>query len=232
ALDVVDLQTRLEGESASVASGLRALGEAVESSAVLRTALLPGCVALEEAAAALASATFPSAVEGLAEVNRALWDFRGPVWVAYERALADVVGRRTLTPQQVARIEQTAAGIKARFEAVDALLNELASSPFHERAAVLRMVREARTALERALAEARGKATDTYRPFHGVLRRAEGVAERVLKSLGRCRVPAFPSAEAISQETTCIDGQRYASLGGSERFALLNILAALRAVRP
>src|SRR5690606_18602057 len=38
ALDVVDLQTRLEGESASVASGLRALGEAVESSAVLRTA--------------------------------------------------------------------------------------------------------------------------------------------------------------------------------------------------
>jgi len=232
ALDVVDLQTRLEGESASVASGLRALGEAVESSAVLRTALLPGCVALEEAAAALASATFPSAVEGLAEVNRALWDFRGPVWVAYERALADVVGRRTLTPQQVARIEQTAAGIKARFEAVDALLNELASSPFHERAAVLRMVREARTALERALAEARGKATDTYRPFHGVHRRAEGVAERVLKSLGRCRVPAFPSAEAISQETTCIDGQRYASLGGSERFALLNILAALRAVRP
>src|SRR5690606_24577224 len=178
ALDIVDLQTRLEGESASVAAGLRALGEAVESSPPLRAALLPGSVALEEAAAALASATFPSAVDGLAAVNRALWDFRGPLWVAYERVLADVVGRGTLTPQQVARIEQPAAGIRSRFEAVDALLNELASSPFHDRASILRMVREARTALQRALTEARSKATDTFKPFHAVLRRAEGVAER------------------------------------------------------
>jgi len=232
ALDIVDLQTRLEGESASVAAGLRALGEAVESSPPLRAALLPGSVALEEAAAALASATFPSAVDGLAAVNRALWDFRGPLWVAYERVLADVVGRGTLTPQQVARIEQPAAGIRSRFEAVDALLNELASSPFHDRASILRMVREARTALQRALTEARSKATDTYKPFHAVLRRAEGVAERVLKALSRCRVPAFPGAAAVCEVADCIDADRYGSLGGSERFALLNILAALQAVKP
>lgn len=232
ALDIVDLQTRLEGESASIAAGLRALGEAIESSPAMRVTLLPRSVALEEAASALASATFPSAVDGLAAVNRALWDFRGPVWVAYERVLADVVARKKLTPAQVARIEQTAAGIRSRFEAVDALLNELAGSAFHDRASILRMVRDARTALTQALAEARSKATDTYKPFHGVLRRAEGVAERVLKALGRCRVPVFPGHAALAAETACIDGERYLSLGGSERFALLNILAGLRAITP
>lgn len=232
ALDIVDLQTRLEGESASIAAGLRALGEAIEQTPALGEPLMPAATALEEAAAALASATFPGVVDGLAAVNRSLWDFRGPVWVAYERVLATVVGQGSLTPLQVGRIEQTARNIRARFDAVNDLLNALAASPFHDRVAIERMFAEARTNLTRALADARSRAGDAYKPFHGVLRRAEGVAARVLKGLGRCRVPAFPTPEALDADGLRVDRGFYASLGGAQRFALLNILAGLRSIAP
>jgi len=230
ALDIVDVQVRLEGEAASVAAALKALGEAVESSPALRDQLMTPVTTLEEAVSSLASAIFPSAVDGLSRVNRALWDFRGPVWMEYTRTLADEVGRGRLTTTQVGRIEQTAAGIRAKFEAVDALLNELAGSPFHDRAAIITTVAAARKNLTRALTEARSKASDAYKPFHRVLGRAQRVAERVLKDLGRIRVPAFPPPDALAEARSCVDPAYYATLGGAERFALFNILSGLRAV--
>lgn len=230
ALDVVDLQSRLEGETASLASGLRLLGETVEQSPVLRERLIAACSQLEEAASALATATFPSAVEGLAAVNRALWDFQGPVWKAYERKLAEVVGRRTLTPLQVSKIEATAQDVRTRFEAVNSLIDQLAGSAFHDRKTVATMVADARNNLTGALSSARSRANDVYKPFHGVLGQAESVAGRVLRQLERCRIPIFPQPGALDDASVFVDHDLYTGLSGVGRFALLNILSCLRTI--
>lgn len=230
ALDVVDLQSRLEGETASLASALRLLGETVEQSAALRERLITPCGQLEEAASALATATFPSAVEGLAAVNRALWDFQGPVWKAYERKLAEVVGRRTLTPLQVSKIEATAQDVRARFEAVNSLIDQLAGAAFHDRKTVATMVADARNNLTRALSSARSRANDVYKPFHGVLGQAESVAGRVLRQLERCRIPLFPHPDALDDAKVFVEPGLYTGLSGVGRFALLNILSCLRTI--
>lgn len=230
ALDVVDLQSRLEGETASMASALRLLGETVEHSPVLREGLTASCGRLEEAASALATATFPSAVQGLSAVNRALWDFQGPVWKAYERKLGEVVGRRTLTPLQVSKIEDTARDVRARFEVVNALIDQLAGAAFHDRQTVTAMVADARNNLRRALSSARSRASDVYKPFHGVLGQAESVAERVIRQLDRCRVPLFPQPDALEEAGVFVDRNLYTDLSGVGRFALLNILSCLRTI--
>lgn len=232
ALDVVDLQVRLEGQNAALAAALRSLGETVEDSEALRARLLDHCAALEEAASSLATATFPSAVEGLAAVNRALWDFRGLVWTAYERKLAEVVARRSLNSAQVAAIEETARHVRSRFDAVNDLINHLAESGFHDRTEVAGTVADARQQLTEALAHARSRAgDDAYKPFHRVLGQAEKVAEQVSKHLGRCRIPVFPRAEGLEDAAACVAGDFYGSLSGVCRFALLNILAGLRAIK-
>lgn len=228
ALDIVDLQARLEGETASLASALRALGELLERVPAGRAAVLDETVSLEEASSALAAATFPGVVQGLASVNRALWDFQGPVWKTYERTLAEVVGRRTLTSTQVARIEETAGEVRARFEAVNALINALASSGFSDRDEVAALVNDARDNLSLALRHARSKAADAYRPFHAVLKRAESVAERVNRELGRCRIPLFPRRDDLDEARGLVEDDFYRALSGVERFALLNILSGLR----
>jgi hypothetical protein len=229
-LDIVDLQARLEGETAALASALRALGEIVEGARTVGERLMPACVGLEEAASALASATFPSAVEGLTAVNRALWDFQGPVWKAYERKLAEVVAKRSLTSTQVAKIEETAREVRSRFEAVNSLINDLAASGFSDRAAIAAMITGAKRALTGALASARSRAADAYKPFHGVLGQAEAVATRVNKQLDKCRIPVFPRPDGLDQARELVDADMYAGLSGAGRFALINILAGLRTI--
>lgn len=230
ALDIVDLQARLEGETAAMASALRLLGETVEQTASLREALTPACSQLEEAVSRLASTTFPSAVQGLAAVNRALWDFQGPVRKAYERKLAEVVGRRTLTPVQVSKVEAAAQDVRSRFEAVNGLIDTLAGSALHDRDTVASMVSDARSNLLGALAAARSRASNVYKPFHGVLKQAEAVAARVIRHLDRCRVPVFPRPEALDEARLFIDHDVYMDLPGVARFALLNILSSLRTI--
>ncbi len=231
ALDVVDMQARLEGESAALAAALRLLGDTVEKAPHLRASLTAVCGRLEEAAAGVASATFPNAVEGLAAVNRALWDFHGPVWKAYERKLADVVSRQRLTSIQIGKIDSTARDIRNRFDAVNQLIDDLASRPAADRAHVARTVADAQRNLSEALASARARAGEVYKPFHGVLNQAQGVAARVIRHLERCRVPIFPSPDALGDAVTLVDATMYTGLPGVCRFALLNILSALRAVR-
>src|SRR5262245_32847769 len=68
ALDLVDMQVRLQGETVRLASALRDLGKAVERQHFVRAAFEDALVALDEAAQLVAASVFPSAVQGLREV--------------------------------------------------------------------------------------------------------------------------------------------------------------------
>jgi len=86
-IDVVDLQARLEGEGAALAAPLKALDELLTKLPTMAAPLAAELLALEEGAERVAAAIFPNAIEGVAEVNRTLWDFR-PLWNEYTRILA------------------------------------------------------------------------------------------------------------------------------------------------
>ncbi|MEZ5285850.1 MAG: hypothetical protein R2712_13795 [Vicinamibacterales bacterium] len=118
-LDIVDLQVRMEGEGAALAAGLAALGDALQEEP---DAAWGGTLQdLEEAAARVAAAIFPAAIEGVRDINRALWQFR-PIWHDYGRVLAQEVARRParLTADQLARVDDTARAVSDAFERVNA----------------------------------------------------------------------------------------------------------------
>ena len=63
----------------------------------MRTAFEDALVPLDEAAQLVAAAVFPSAVQGLREVNVKLWDFEKIQWKRYTDFLTDVVQRGRIT---------------------------------------------------------------------------------------------------------------------------------------
>jgi hypothetical protein len=231
ALDLVDLQVRMEGETAALASALKALDEIVAKTRVMATdggALYD----VEEGAARLAAAIFPHTIDGLRDINRALWDFR-PLWSEYTRTLAKEVAKpagKGLTTDQLAKVEQTANQVRARFDDVNALLNELAAAGAVNGPAVQSLIRKARQALSVAVREAKSKAGDAYKPFHGVLKRAEALARKIDGQFAGLRVPVFPDAGRLEDLVGRIDAPIYKGLAGVERFALLNIGARLRSI--
>ena len=127
-LDIVDMQVRLQGETARLASALRELGEAVERQPVLRDAFSDQLVALDEAAQLVAAAVFPSAVQGLRSVNVKLWDFEKIQWKRYTDILSAVVQSRRITSEQQVKIQSIADDVARAFGDVNTLLNELAES--------------------------------------------------------------------------------------------------------
>jgi hypothetical protein len=233
ALDVVDLQARMEGESAALAAALKALGETLERAPDVVKASGATLRALEEDANRAAAALFPNAIDGVRDINQTLWLFR-PLWQEYIRVLADQVTRRPdkgLTSDQLARVESTAAAVRDRFDAVNELLNTLvvggdAGNP----AEVKGLIRRARESLSEAVREARSRASTTYKPFHGVLKRAERLARKIDGQFARLRVPVFPRADGLDDLTGLIEPARYQALSGVERFALFNIVSRLRSV--
>jgi hypothetical protein len=230
ALDVVDLQVRMEGECASLAAALKALDEIVVKVPAILAAADGALHGLEESAERLASAIFPAAVEGVREINRTLWEFR-PLWNEYARTLAEEVvrtGGKRLTTEQIARIEKTADEVRTAFDEVNELLNELFVTPFGDADSLRLVIDDARSALARAVKEAKSKAADAYKPFHGVLKRAERLARRIDDQFASLRIPVFPRAESLDVLETIVDAARYSALAGVERFALLNIGARLR----
>jgi hypothetical protein len=232
ALDVVDLQVRMEGEGAALASALTALGELVEDSPVLLEDAGNRLHLLEESAERVAAALFPNAIDGVADINRTLWQFR-PIWNEYAHALAREVARTgagRLTSDQIARVERTANQVRERFDAVNELLNHLVVGQVADATSVERIIREAKQALSAAIREAKSKAADAYAPFHAVLRRAESLARRIDDQFGRLRVPVFPAADGLGELAPQVEGIRYADLAGVERFALLNISARIRSI--
>ena len=54
-------------------------------------------MALDEAAQLVASAVFPTAVQGLRDVNVKLWEFEKIQWKLYTDILTDVVQRNSIT---------------------------------------------------------------------------------------------------------------------------------------
>jgi len=135
-----------------------------------------------------------------------------------------------LTTDQIARVEQTANQVRARFDDVNELLNQLVVAGAANGPVVQSLIRQARQALSAAVREAKSKAADAYKPFHGVLKRAEGVARKIDEQFAELRVPVFPEATRLDELVGLVDATRYAELAGVERFALLNISARLRSI--
>ena len=231
ALDVVDLQVRLEGETAQLASALKALGEILAKAPGILEKAGGVLYTLEEAAERVAAAIFPASIEGVREINRTLWDFR-PLWNEYTRILGAEVARpagKGLSSEQIARIEKTANGVRARFDDVNDLLNQLVVSASSGEA-VESLISRAREALSASVREAKSKAADAYKPFHGVLGRAEALARKIDGQFSRLRVPVFPDPARLAELTDLIDVNRYQELAGVERFALFNISARMKSI--
>jgi hypothetical protein len=236
AVDVADLQMRLEDQSRRIARLLKTLGEAVASATGAARAaadtLAPALRDLEESAQRLAAAIFPSAIDGVREVNAALWEIR-----LIQRAYGEVLDRGVkgklpgLTSKQLDAVDTTARDVLARFDAVNALMNELVTTPLvgdSTRAAAL--VEGARAELTAAVKRARSKAADAYKPFHAVLARAENLAARIGTLFDRLRVPVFPTPDRLQAFADYIDHGAYHALSGVERFALMNIGARLQSI--
>lgn len=231
-LDIVDLQVRLEGEGAALASSLKALGELIEKTPAISAAFAPQLQQLDEDAERVAAALFPNAIEGVREINRTLWNFR-PLKLEYGRTLAREVARtgdNRMTADDIARIEEAANAVSDGFERVNDLLNTLVVMGIADGPTVKALIREARTTLGSVVANARKRAADKYKPFHGVLKRAESLARDIDGKFAGLKVPVFPPTDRLDALASAIAPELYAELAGVERFALLNIGARLRSI--
>ena len=236
AVDIADLQMRLEDESRRIARHLKALGEAVAgATGASRTAaesLGPALRDLEEQAQRVAAAVFPSAIEGVREINKTLWQTR-LIWKDYGEILDRAVKGKLpgLTSKQLDALDTTAREVLGRFEAVNALMNDLVTVPLvGDGAEAAALVESARAELTAAVKRARSKAADAYKPFHGVLGRAEKLASEIGELFDGLRIPVFPPPDRLLTFADYIDHDAYHALAGVERFALMNIGARLQSI--
>ena len=236
ALDIVDMQVRLQGETARLATALRDLGDTVNAQHFVRAAFEPALVALDEAAQLLAAAVFPSAVQGLREVNVKLWDFEKVQWKRYTDLLNDVIQRGRIPADQQARIQVIADDIAKAFAEVNTLLNDLAETRAVDAASLRRRLKQAPDRAwsgaqdrQRSAGDVAFEHAQRFRPGHQGIResrRGRGCAAeegddsdlpRLHDGLGACRDVIAPDL--------------YDGLSGVQAFALLNILARLQATR-
>src|SRR5688500_16866336 len=195
ALDIVDMQVRLQGETAQLAASLRDLGKAVGRQHFIRDAFDAALVAVDEAAQQLAAAIFPSAVQGLRDVNTRLWDFEKIEWKHYTDILTRAVQGNSVTPEQLAEIESIADGVARAFADVNTLLNDLAESRAADADVLKRRLDEAPMNLTAALKEADDRieqAPEALKVFKPVIKASRNVAEDVAKLLKRLTIPIFP----------------------------------------
>jgi hypothetical protein len=231
-LDIVDMQVRLQGETAQLASSLRDLGKAIGRQHFIRDAFDDALVAVDEAAQQLAAAIFPSAVQGLREVNTRLWDFEKIEWKRYTDIFTKEVQRNSVTPEQQAEIELIADGVARAFAEVNTLLNDLAESRAADADALKRRLDEAPMNLTAALKDAGDRldnAPEALHVFRPVIKASRNVAEDVAKLLKQLVIPIFPPHSKLGDCCEYISPERYADLSGVQAFALLNILARLHA---
>jgi len=238
AVDITDLQHRLDSESDSLASTLSKLGDAMEDA--LRNAQDPnGSTAgesvklLEEQAKRVAMALFPNAIEGIEDVNRTLWNFR-IISSNYSRILnaEEAKTKDRMSDAQLATVRDNANNVQARFDAVNELLNQLTISRQGSAEEVQAVVHEAREALANAIKHARARDSETFKPFRDVLGDAEKLAKDIDGKFQKIRLPVFPSSDFIGAELGSIleNNVTYDSLTGVQRMALLNISARLKSI--
>lgn len=230
-LDIVDMQVRLQGETARLASALDGLGETVDKQASVQQTFSASLVALDEAAQMVASAVFPSAVEGLRAVNVKLWDFEKIQWKRYTDILNSVVQDRRITSPQQAKIQDIADDVFKGFEAVNTLLNELAEGRAADADALRARLAEARKNLKSGLQDARRRMTDTFKMFAPVINASDKIAGGVAELLDELVIPVFPPHERLGALTVSVDRAFYDSLSGVQAFALLNISARMQATQ-
>ena len=97
-LDVVDMETRMQGESRKLADLLGDLGEQVRAQHFINKFFEDHLVALEEEASSLAAALYPSGVQGLNKVNSKLWEFTNLQMFIFRRTLKRISNK--LSPKQ------------------------------------------------------------------------------------------------------------------------------------
>jgi hypothetical protein len=232
ALDVVDMQVRLQGETARLASALRDLGARVERQHFIREAFGDELVALDEAAQAVAAAVFPSAVQGLRDVNVKLWEFEKLQWKRYTDILTDVVRRGSITAEQEVRIQAIADDVWRAFAEVNTLLNDLAGTRPSDAKALRRRLEQAPVRLTTALGKANERLSHASKALSGfgpVIKTSARVADDVAKLLKKMTIPVFPEHEGLEACCEMVESDLYDRIGGVQAFALLNILSACQA---
>jgi hypothetical protein len=192
AVDIVDFQVRLQGEAAALASALGGLASVLQKQPAIRDAFEDAVVALDEAAQGVASALFPGAVEGLGDVNVALWDFDRVLWREYTTRFRDAVRDGDLTFDQQSRIQAIANEVHQAFDDVNALLNALAENAIPDGPSISRALAAARAALLLSVETAAKKLTRPYAAFAPFVERAGKIARKVDRLLDRLRIPVFP----------------------------------------
>ena len=233
-LDVVDMQVRLQGETARLASALAAIGDVVAKQHFVREAFGDALVALDEAAQLVAAAVFPSAVEGLREVNVKLWDFDKLLWKRYTDLLTAVVQRRSITADQQMHMQEIADDVARAFGEIDTLLNDLAEGRPSDARALQARLDQAPVRLTEALGVARDRVAQVGGPFTAfapIIEASASVASDVSDLLRELTIPVFPPYEALGPCCDVITQALYESVSGVQAFALLNILARLQATK-
>ncbi len=110
-------------------------------------------------------------------------------------------------------------------------MNDLVTAPLvGDGAEAAALVESARAELTAAVKRARSKAADVYKPFHGVLGRAEKLASEIGELFDGLRIPVFPPPDRLLAFADYIDHDAYHALAGVERFALMNIGARLQSI--
>src|SRR5215213_7387954 len=175
-LDIVDMQVRLQGETARLASSLRELGERVERQPLVRDAFSDPLVALDEASQLVAAAVFPSSVQGLRAVNVKLWDFEKLQWKRYTDILSAVVQSRRISSDQQVTIQSIADDVARAFADVNTLLNELAESREADGASLRKRLEAAPAKLTSALQKADSRMTPAFSMFAPVVKASKKVA--------------------------------------------------------
>lgn len=233
-LDICDLQLPLQNETGNLASALRDLGDAVERQHFVRERFGDALVGLDEAAQLVAAAVFPSAVQGLRDVNVKLWDFEKKLWIEYNTIFNRVLARAKLTSEQQLRIQSIANEVKRAFDAVNTLLNDLAESRAADAAALRKRLEQGPAALTASLKAADAKlnaASKTFSDFGPVIKASRKVAEDVAKLLRKLTIPVYPTHERLADCGDYVPRPLYEQLSGVQVFALLNILSRMQATR-
>jgi hypothetical protein len=191
-------------------------------------------VALDETAQLVAAAVFPSAVQGLRDVNVKLWDFEKIQRKRYTDILTGLVQRGSLSTEQQMRIEAIADAVAQAFGEVNSLLNDLAESRATDATVLRRHIEQAPVKLRAALKtayEQLAQASHELRDFKEVIKASADVADDVAGLLEKLTIPVFPSHDALGACAAFIARPLYESLSGVQAFALLNILARFQATR-
>jgi|GEM_PF-6557024 len=122
ALDVVDMETRITEETDQLVSAAHKFEKAILSDVSLINELWTQVNEVEERLQDVACALFPSAVDGLGDVNRTLYAFTRRGWSQYKRLM-----KKTDAGEEDRRaVEQTFQELAAAFESTNEFLNDLA----------------------------------------------------------------------------------------------------------